>query len=102
MLVFVYFNDVVCVLIGTFLYRYANFEDVQYFKFDASGNMFIYEPGSGFTGDYHVLSPGDELLFDRSLVSKNVMDNTDESDATFHSDLTSQSACDGAFQSSVR
>ena len=26
-------------------------ESVQYFKFDSMGNMFLYEPGSGFLGE---------------------------------------------------
>ena len=41
-------------------------EDVQYFQFDKDGNMFVYEPGSGFSGECHLVKPGDDLTFNLS------------------------------------
>ena len=40
-------------------FRMIASEDVQYFKFDSECNMFVYEPGAGFSGDCHLVSPGD-------------------------------------------
>ena len=36
-------------------------EDVQYFQFDEFGNMFVYEPGSGFSGPSVKVEPGFEM-----------------------------------------
>ena len=44
--------------------------DVQYFKFDQQGNMFIYGPGVGFSGDCKFVAPGDELKFDEKVTSQ--------------------------------
>ena len=38
-------------------------ETVQYFQFDSQGNMFIFAPGAGCTGDLLLVRPGDELTF---------------------------------------
>ena len=76
----------------------AQLEDVQYFKFDQSGNMYIYEPGSVFGGDCHILSPGDELVFNRSLVN----DNGNDEVLKLESDLSPQVSCDGLTQRSGR
>ena len=34
---------------------------MQYFQFDSSGNMFIFAPGSGFSGPAVKVEPGFEL-----------------------------------------
>ena len=44
-------------------------ESVQYFQFDQDGNMFIYGPGSGFSGIAKLVRPGDELFTDEKLPS---------------------------------
>ena len=38
-------------------------EDIQYFSFDKEGNMYVYEAGAGFSGDCHLVKPGDEMIF---------------------------------------
>ena len=32
--------------------------DVQYFQFDSTGNMFVFEPGAGFSGPSLKIEPG--------------------------------------------
>ena len=36
-------------------------ESVQYFQFDKDGNMYVFEPGSGFSGPCVRVEPGFEL-----------------------------------------
>ena len=36
-------------------------EDVQYFQFDSDGNMFVYRPGSGFSGPSVRVEPGFDM-----------------------------------------
>ena len=51
-------------LIGVVLYfRMAHPDSVQYFQFDSKGNMYIYAPGAGCTGDAKFVAPGDDLIF---------------------------------------
>ena len=40
-------------------------EDVQYMKFDSEGNLYLYEPGAGISGESrHVISLGsDEIIY---------------------------------------
>ena len=38
-------------------------EAVQFFQFDSQGNMFIFAPGAGCTGECKLVKPGDELIF---------------------------------------
>ena len=45
-----------------FLCRMCSSEPVQYFKFDQDGNMYMYEPGAGFSGEAKLVQPGDELF----------------------------------------
>ena len=33
---------------------------MQYFQFDEYGNMYVYEPGSGFPGEVKLVEPGFE------------------------------------------
>ena len=66
---------------------------MQYFKFDNDGNMYVYEPGSGFNGQCHFVSPGDELVFDRNLVKSNAKDDVSTS-CKIESDSSSEIACD--------
>ena len=35
--------------------------DVQYFQFDSTGNMYVFEPGAGFSGRSVKIEPGFEL-----------------------------------------
>ena len=39
----------------------AKSEDVQYFQFDQSGNMYVFEPGAGFSGVCKKVSPGEDF-----------------------------------------
>ena len=36
-------------------------ESVQYFQFNAEGNLFVYEPGAGFSGNCVRVEPGFEM-----------------------------------------
>ena len=38
-------------------------ESVQYFQFDSMGNMYVYPPGAGCTGELKLLKPGDEMIY---------------------------------------
>ena len=42
-------------------YRLVNSEPVQYFQFDQMGNMYVYEPGSGYSGEAKLVPPSCEL-----------------------------------------
>ena len=66
---------------------------MQYFKFDYDGNMFVYEPGSGFNGQCYFVSQGDELVFDRNLVKSNANDDVSTS-CKIESDSLSEIVCD--------
>ena len=46
-----------------FLCRLVSNETVQYFQFDSDGNMYMYAPGAGCTGNTKLVKPGDELIF---------------------------------------
>ena len=41
-------------------------ETVQYFQFDTEGNMFMFAPGCGWSGESKLVRPGDELIFSSS------------------------------------
>ena len=60
-------------------------ESVQYFQFDSHGNMYIFAPGAGCSGEPKFVSPGDELIFNSSETV---------------SDL-SQTICDGVFEGNI-
>ena len=36
-------------------------EDVQYFQFDCSGNMYVFKPGAGMSGIAQKVEPGDNF-----------------------------------------
>ena len=57
-------------------------ESVQYFQFDSEGNMFVYPAGAGFSGEPHLVRPGDEIFGSKTF---------ENSDAT----IQSTSVCDG-------
>ena len=44
----------------------AESESVQFFQFDQDGNMFIFAPGAGCTGEAKLVKPGDEMIFNNS------------------------------------
>ena len=50
-------------------FRLAKPESVQYFQFDSEGNMYMYEPGAGFSGLAKIVHPGDEL-FNEEVVTQ--------------------------------
>ena len=50
-----------CVHVIHFVFSLRASEDVQYFQFDNEGNMFVFGPGSGFTGPCVKVAPGFEL-----------------------------------------
>ena len=58
-------------------------EDVQYFQFDKDGNMLVYEPGSGFSGECHLVRPGDELNLSWNR-SKNLVSDASNSVSQSH------------------
>ena len=41
----------------------AHPESTQFFQFDSKGNMYVYAPGAGCSGDAKLVAPGDELIF---------------------------------------
>ena len=59
-------------------------ESVQYFQFDSEGNMFIFQPASGFTGPSLKVEPGfemgkysqEKLFHDSGVVSSDVSDDS--------------------------
>ena len=61
--------------LSIFLLRLACSEDVQFFQFDSSGNMYIFPPGSGCTGVPTLVQPGDEMIFGKkSELSEDLTD----------------------------
>ena len=40
---------------------------MQYFQFNSEGNMFVYSPGSEFSGECKLVRPGDELFINEQL-----------------------------------
>ena len=69
----------------------AESESVQFFQFDQDGNMFIFAPGAGCTGDAKLVKPGDDMIFNSSV--------------SFYEDTTNivcgsmvQSICDSSLQ----
>ena len=57
-------------------HRLACSEDVQFFQFDSSGNMYVFPLGSGCTGIPRLVLPGDDLNFvpERADFTGNVTD----------------------------
>ena len=45
----------------------AAVESVQFFQFDAEGNMYVFEPGTGCTGQATLVKPGDEMIFNKTV-----------------------------------
>ena len=45
----------------------AAVESVQFFQFDAEGNMYVFEPGAGCTGQATLVKPGDEMIFNKTV-----------------------------------
>ena len=62
--------------------RLACLESVQYFQFDSDRNLFVYEPGAGFSGNCVRVEPG----FDLNEISQ------------MYSSAKSSLACDGVLQ----
>ena len=52
-------------------------EDVQYMKFDSEGNLYLYEPGAGISGEPHrVIEFGsDEIIYDCKEIVKKEEEN---------------------------
>ena len=48
-------------------FRMCASQPVQYFQFDSDGNMFVYPPGSGFSGIPKLVQPGDELFTNETV-----------------------------------
>ena len=79
------------------IFRLAAPEDVQYFKFDQQGNMFVYAPGAGFSGKCELVRPGDELKMHSSTNNSFKVDlsqgmhsalSTQRSDVKFEENVT--------------
>ena len=86
------------------IFRLAKSEDVQYFQFDSMGNMYVYEPGSGFGGKCKKFSLGDDFNAtwsdDCSETSSQMMDSGIIS--SMSSDVHSQYECSQFVYSSTR
>ena len=66
-------------------------EDVQYFQFDQLGNMYVFQPGSGFSGIAKMVKPGHDFSANWSeidLSTENCVTNSG-----FSSDVHSQYEC---------
>ena len=57
------FCIITSVKLCVFYFRLAQSESVQFFQFDSEGNMFVFAPGAGCTGEAKLVQPGDELIF---------------------------------------
>ena len=44
-----------------YCFRIRSSEDVQYFQFDSDGNMYVFEPGAGMSGECVRVEPGFEV-----------------------------------------
>ena len=56
-----------------FLCRLAAPESVQFFQFDKDGNMYVFEPGAGCTGESKLVQPGEEMIFSNITENKQVL-----------------------------
>ena len=74
----------------------AQSESVQYFQFDKEGNMFVFPPGSGFSGKPRLVKPGESLIFEENHVTE--MQCLEISDSV---GLISPTGCDGIGDKSV-
>ena len=45
------------------VFRLHASESVQFFQFNSSGNMYVYPPGAGYTGEPKFVHPGEEFVF---------------------------------------
>ena len=50
-----------------FDFRLIASESVQYFQFDKEGNMYVFAPGAGFSGESKIVRPGDDIFVDESM-----------------------------------
>ena len=50
------------VVISIITFKVKATESVQYFQFDKDGNMFVFAPGAGCSGEAALVQPGDELF----------------------------------------
>ena len=67
-------------------------EDVQYFKFDELGNMYVYEPGAGCSGLAEKVSPGEDFVHPWGKGSH--MNESEISCSGFVSTMSSEVKCE--------
>ena len=79
------------------IHRLAASESVQYFQFDSAGNMYVYEPGSGFSGPSVMVNPGFEMSEVSNLCDELV--NVTQSSSTLSRDVFSMSEVSQAISS---
>ena len=65
------------------IFRMAKAESVQYFQFDQTGNLYVYEPGAGCSGPCVKVEPGFEMgeICEGSVLSGDVWKSSCLSDA---------------------
>ena len=63
-------------------------EEVQYFQFDSSGNMYVFEPGAGMSGIAKIVKPGDDFNATWSTSNSTTVNITSEEGYT--STMTSE------------
>ena len=68
-------------------------ESVQFFQFDQQGNMYVFEPGAGCTGNATLVKPGDELIFDNNSPSNVTGEQISQSDSFALSGMSCASGC---------
>ena len=66
----------------------SQLETVQYFQFDNEGNMYIFAPGTGCTGESKLVKPGDELIFFSSSPSNGQAEGVVTEEATAEQGFT--------------
>ena len=62
-------------------FRLAQVESVQFFQFDQEGNMYVFAPGAGCSGDAKLVRPGDEMIFN-GKIEETLDGNSDGFDAS--------------------
>ena len=72
------------VIVIIFVHRMVKSEDVQYFTFDEHGELFVCQPGSGFSGPSYKVEQG----FEMNEITQNYQGNVLESQVSSNASST--------------
>ena len=67
-----------------FDFRLIASESVQYFQFDKEGNMYVFAPGAGFSGESKIVRPGDDIFVDESMYNTTLKKSVDHSISRYY------------------